>query len=64
MNVFPRAMWLALAPHIAAAFALVMAAGVAYEQGAPAWVVHLAGLLGALIVAPGAVRWERRHGED
>jgi hypothetical protein len=64
VNVFPRAMWLALAPYLAVAFALALAAGAAYEAGAPTWTVYAACILSGLIVLPGALRWEQRHGDD
>ena len=59
VSMFPKAMWLAVAPQIAVAFGLVLAAWLAYAHGSPAWFVHLAAVAGALIVVPGAVRWER-----
>jgi hypothetical protein len=62
--VFTRAMWLALAPYLAVAFVLALAAGAAYEAGAPTWSVYLACIFCGLIVLPGALRWEQRHGDD
>jgi hypothetical protein len=61
VNVFPRAMWRYLVPYLLIAQALVIAAGVAYEHGAPAWVVHFSVLVGVLVVLPGYLRWEDRH---
>ena len=39
------------------------AATSAYEGGAPAWVVHLSGLIAALMMLPSCLRWEK-HRED
>jgi hypothetical protein len=54
-------MWRYLLPYLLIAQAVVMAAGLAYERGAPAWVVHLGVLVGVLVVLPGYLRWDQRH---
>jgi hypothetical protein len=60
MSVFSRAMWRALAPYLTVGFLLLLGAGYLYENGAPAWVVHLAAIVGALVLAPVCVRWDKR----
>ncbi len=61
MSVFPLAMWRFLVPYLLADLAVVAAASAAYIHGAPAWVVHLGVLIGALVVLPGYLRWEDRR---
>ena len=63
MSMFPRAMSVCSAPYLVAALAVCVAAAVAYEGGAPAWVVHLSGVVAALIMLPSCLRWEK-HRED
>ena len=54
-----------IAPYLAIACALVLAAMVAYENGAPAWVVHLGRHRRQLfVVLPGYLRWDKRHYGD
>jgi len=54
-------MWCALVPYLVVAATLALGAAVAYDAGAPAWTVHLALLLGGLVVLPGYLRWESRE---
>ena len=62
--MFPKEMWRAIAPHLAIASIPIIAATIAYDQGAPAWLIHLATILAALVVLPGYVRWDRRYYGD
>jgi hypothetical protein len=51
----------ALAPHLLFAVVIAMGGGLAYGVGGPAWVVHAALLVGALMILPGYTRWDERH---
>jgi hypothetical protein len=51
----------ALAPYLAVSVLVVSVAAVAYERGAPAWIVHAAILVTVLVVLPGYDRWDRRQ---
>ena len=62
MSMFPRAMWVALAPYLIVAFVLTLAAALAYDAGAPAWTAYAALVVCCLIVLPGYLRWDKRHG--
>jgi hypothetical protein len=64
MTVFPKAMWVALAPYLVVAFAVALVAGAAYEAGAPAWTVYPAAILAGLIVLPAYLRWDKQHFGD
>jgi len=50
-----------LAPYLALAVLIAVAAGTAYGLGAPAWIVYVAILLAVLAVLPGYNRWDERH---
>jgi uncharacterized membrane protein YdbT with pleckstrin-like domain len=54
-------MWRALKPYLFVAALVVVAAGVAYGLGAPAWLAYAAIVLAALTVVPGYDRWDRRQ---
>jgi uncharacterized membrane protein YdbT with pleckstrin-like domain len=54
-------MWRALKPYLLVAALVVVAAGVAYGLGAPAWLAYAAIVLAALAVVPGYDRWDRRQ---
>jgi hypothetical protein len=51
----------ALAPYLALAALVVIAAGAAYGLGAPAWIAYVAILLAVLAVLPGYSRWDEHH---
>jgi hypothetical protein len=54
-------MWRALVPYLIVASIVVIAAGIAYADGAPAWVAYAAIVVAMLIVVPGYDRWDRRQ---
>ena len=62
--MFPRAMWVALAPYLVLALAVDLAAAFAYHAGAPAWTAYAAIALCCLLVVPGYLRWDSEHGDD
>jgi hypothetical protein len=59
--MFPRALWRFLTPYVFAALLITAIAGYLYEQGAPAWVVHVGVVIALLVVIPAYARWEDRH---
>jgi uncharacterized membrane protein YdbT with pleckstrin-like domain len=54
-------MWRALTPYLLTAALVMLAAGVAYGLGAPAWLAYAAIVLAILTVLPGYDRWERHQ---
>jgi hypothetical protein len=54
-------MWRALTPYLIVVALVMVAAGVAYGLGAPAWIAYAAILVAALAVLPGYDRWDRRQ---
>jgi hypothetical protein len=54
-------MWRFLTPYLAIAVLIAFGGACAYAYGAPAWVVHLSGLLAILVLLPGYERWENRQ---
>jgi hypothetical protein len=64
VSMFPKEMWRAIAPQLAVASILMLIAMIVYEHGAPAWVIHLAAICGALVVLPGYIRWDKRYYGD
>jgi hypothetical protein len=62
--MFPRAMWIALAPYLVAAACLTLVAAAVNTAGAPAWTAYAALTLCCLIVLPGCLRWEKTQGDD
>jgi len=57
----PSTMWRALTPYLLTASLVLVAAGVAYGLGAPAWLAYAAVVLAVLAVVPGYDRWDRRQ---
>jgi hypothetical protein len=51
----------ALAPQLALAALIAIAAATAYALGAPAWTAYAAILLAVLAVLPGYNRWDQHH---
>jgi hypothetical protein len=51
----------ALIPSITVGLLVMMAAGVAYGLGAPAWIAYAASIVQALVLVVGYDRWERRR---
>jgi uncharacterized membrane protein YdbT with pleckstrin-like domain len=54
-------MWRALTPYLVVAGLVVIAAGIGYGLGAPAWIAYAAIIVVALAVLPGYDRWDRRQ---
>jgi hypothetical protein len=50
-----------LAPYLAVATLIAVAAATAYALGAPAWIAYAAILLAVLAVLPGYNRWDQHH---
>jgi hypothetical protein len=50
-----------LVPYLILAALIVVAAGVAYGLGAPAWVAYAALIVALAAVLPGFDRWDQRH---
>lgn len=54
----------ALAPSLVVVVAIMAGAAIAFNLGAPAWVIHLGCILSALVIFPAYLRWDLEHFPD